>query len=992
MSGSHLLATALSGGNAAFIAEIYAKWVDNPAAIDPSWAEVFAALNEDARAVLKDLEGATWRPRKAGIVNGEAEAAAPVAAREKGAQERGAQERGARPAAPARAGAPAALSAEQVRAATVDSIRALMLIRAYRVRGHLEADLDPLGLNPPAPHPELDPRSYGFSDADLDRPIFIDGVLGFETATLRQILAVLRATYCGKIGVEFMHIQDPDQKAWIQRRIEGDRNIPHLPADEKKTILRLLTEAEGFERFCQVKYTGTKRFGLEGGESTIPAMEAMLAAAARLGVEEVVVGMPHRGRLNLLANTMKKPFTAIFSEFQGNQAHPDDMQGSGDVKYHLGASVDREIGGRMVHLSLTANPSHLEAVNPVVVGKVRAKQEMLIPREASAEEFRAGIDRMRGRIMAILLHGDAAFAGQGLVEETLDLSQLIGYRTGGTIHLIVNNQIGFTTVPAHARTGHYCTEVAKTVQAPIVHVNGDDPEAVVHAARLCAEFRQQFHCDVVLDIVCYRRQGHNEADEPAFTQPTMYRKIGALASVRTIYAEKLAAEGTIAEGEAEAMNAAFTATLEQAFQAAKTWKPNKADWLDGRWSGLTAAGPDDERHEEGTAVDLDTLREVGAALVRVPVDFKANPKILRQLDAKRRMIETGEGIDWGTGEALAFGSLLVEGHPVRLSGQDCQRGTFSHRHAVLIDQASDADYTPLNHIREKRQARIFVFNSPLSEAGVLGFDYGYSLADPHTLVCWEAQFGDFANGAQVIIDQFIASSESKWLRMSGLVMLLPHGYEGQGPEHSSARLERYLQLCAERNMQVCNLTTPANYFHALRRQIHRNFRKPLVIMAPKSLLRHKLAVSALAEMGPGSGFRFVYPETDELVAPAKVKRVVLCTGKVYYDLLATRREKGVRDVAIIRVEQLYPFPQISLGRELARYPKAEVVWCQEEPENMGAWTFVDRRIEKVLAGLDVKAKRPVYAGRTEAASPATGLYKVHNAEQEQLVREALMLG
>jgi 2-oxoglutarate dehydrogenase E1 component len=575
------------------------------------------------------------------------------------------------------------------------------------------------------------------------------------------------------------------------------------------------------------------------------------------------------------------------------------------------------------------------------------------------------------------------------VYETLAMSQLIGYRTGGTIHLVVNNQIGFTTVPAHAYSGLYCTDVAKSIQSPILHVNGDEPEAVMFCARLAAEYRQEFGCDIVLDVVCYRRHGHNETDEPAFTQPIMYRQIRGQQTVRTLYADRLVAEGVLSAADAKSMWDGFAQTLEDAYRAAQSYRPNKADWLEGHWSGLKQADEADEREEEATAVALPALRQVGTALARVPGDFDLNPKIARQLDAKRAMIESGEGIDWATGEALAFGSLLLEGHRVRFSGEDTQRGTFSQRHAVLIDQTTQNEYVPLNNIAPDQPARIEVYNSLLSEVGVLGFEYGYTLADPKTLVLWEAQFGDFANGAQVIIDQFLASGETKWLRMSGLTLLLPHGHEGQGPEHSSARLERYLQLCAERNMTVCNLTTPANYFHALRRQVKRNFRKPLVIMTPKSLLRHKLAVSSLHEMTNGGGFRFVIPEVDELGAAEQVRRVVLCTGKVYYDLLAERRERKLDDVAIVRLEQIYPFPEKNLGEAIRQYPNAEVVWCQEEPENMGAWHFLDRRIERVLSCIRHKAGRPVYVGRVEAASPATGLAKVHAAEQARLVREAL---
>lgn len=948
MAGVDILASAFSGANAAFLGEQYARWAANPQSVDPTFAELFGAMNDDARAVLEDATGASWAPRYPGE-----DEDAPAVDRRKPQP-------------------PVLQSGEQVRAATIASLRALMLIRSYRVRGHLEARLDPLGLQIPKPHAELDPRSYGFTDSDLDKPIFIDHVLGRETATLREIVTILRETYCGPIGVEFMHIQDPEQKAWIQRKVEGAPWRTAFNAGAKRAILTQLTEAEGFEAFCQKRYVTTKRFGLEGGEITIPAIHAVIETAAQAGVSEIAIGMPHRGRLNTLVNIVKKPLTAVFSEFGGESFKPDDVQGSGDVKYHLGTSTDIDIAGRSVHLSLQPNPSHLEAVDPVVIGKVRARQD------------EAGDTQRRSSVMAILMHGDAAFAGQGLVYETLAMSQLIGYRTGGTVHVVVNNQIGFTTVPAHAYSGLYCTDVAKSIQAPILHVNGDDPEAVVFCSRMAAEFRMRFATDIVLDIVCYRRHGHNETDEPAFTQPLMYRAIEKTRTTRTLYVERLVVEGVITAAEAQTMWDEFAQTLEAANAAGKSYKPNKADWLEGHWSGMSQADPEAERIEHATAVSAQTLKGIGTALTRVPAGFEVHPRIARQLEAKRAMIESGEGLDWNTGEALAFGSLLLEGHRVRLSGEDSQRGTFSQRHAVLIDQVNQNEYVPLNNIA-RDQARIEIYNSLLSEAGVLGFEYGYTLADPRTLVMWEAQFGDFANGAQVIIDQFLASGESKWLRMSGLTLLLPHGYEGQGPEHSSARIERYLQLCAERNMCVANLTTPANYFHALRRQLKRNFRKPLVIFTPKSLLRHKLAVSRLEEMAEGTAFRFVIPEIDTIATPDAVRRVVLCSGKVYYDLLAERREKGISDVAILRLEQLYPFPEKTLGRELAPYHNAELVWCQEEPENAGPWTFVDRRLEKALGG----GKRPRYVGREAAASPATGSARAHAAQQAALVAEAL---
>ncbi len=846
MAGVDILASAFSGANAAFLGEQYARWATDHNAVDPTFAELFGALNDDARAVLEEATGASWAPHYV-EPSGPEHGATPEPAVPSRPQ--------ARPQSDA-----AALSQDQIRATIIASLRALMLIRSYRVRGHLEARLDPLGLVVPPSHPELDPRTYGFTDADLDKPIFIDNVLGRETATLREIVQILRDTYCGSIAVEFMHIQDPDQKSWIQRRVEGAPWRTAFDAQAKRRILQQLTEAEGFEAFCQKRYTTTKRFGLDGGEITIPATHTIIETVAAQGVNEVAIGMPHRGRLNTLVNIVKKPFVAVFSEFTGESSKPDEVQGSGDVKYHLGTSTDVELAGHSVHLSLQPNPSHLEAVDPVVVGKVRARQDT------------AGDTQRRKSVMALVMHGDAAFAGQGLVYETLAMSQLIGYRTGGTIHLIVNNQIGFTTVPAHAYSGLYCTDVAKSIQAPILHVNGDDPEAVMFCARMAAEFRMRFATDIVLDIVCYRRHGHNETDEPAFTQPLMYRAIGKQKTTRTLYAERLAVEGVVPADEAKAMWDDFARAMEEANQAAQSYKPNKADWLEGRWSGFHPPEPEFEFQEAATAVPEATLKQIGMALSRVPAGFAVHPRIARQLEAKQAMLDSGQGIDWATGEALAFGSLLLEGSRVRLSGEDVQRGTFSQRHAVLIDQENQHEYVPLNNIAPD-QAKIELYNSLLSEAGVLGFEYGYSLADPRSLVLWEGQFGDFANGAQVIIDQFIASGETKWLRMSGLVMLLPHGYEGQGPEHSSARIERYLQLCAERNMWVCNLTTPANYFHALRRQLHRNFRKPLVVFTPKSLLRHKLAISPVADLAEGSRFRFVIPEIDEIAPAEKVRRV-----------------------------------------------------------------------------------------------------------------------
>jgi 2-oxoglutarate dehydrogenase E1 component len=953
------LATLLNGANAPFIAELYHRYLQNPDSVDVSWRQFFAELRDEPEAVSAELRGASWAPKTALLVNGE--------------------EASARKRNGANGATAEVVGLDQVRAATLDSVRALMLIRAYRIRGHLAAHLDPLGLEKRDPHPELEPATYGFTEADHDRPIFIDGVLGRETATLREIMSILRDTYCGTIGVEFMHMSDPAQKSWIQERIEAVHNRTDFTDKGKRAILERLTAAEIFEKFLDKKYTGTKRFGLDGGEAAIPALEQIIKRGGQLGVREIVIGMPHRGRLNVLANFMGKPFAAIFSEFQGNIAHPEDVQGSGDVKYHLGTSSDRDFDGQKVHLSLTANPSHLECVNPVALGKVRAKQMQ-----------RGGLSREEQMVqcMGLLLHGDAAFAGQGIVAETMMLSELRGYRTGGTIHFIVNNQIGFTTSPQYSRSSPYPTDVAKTIQAPIFHVNGDDPEAVVHVARIATEFRQRFLKDVVIDMFCYRRHGHNESDEPAFTQPIMYRTIAAHPTAREIYGKKLVDEGMIPAGEPEKMVADFTAHLESQHQAAQGgYKANKADWLEGSWSGLEVASGEDRRGT--TDVPMERLQEVGAALTKYPADFNIHRTLKRILENKRKMLESGQGLDWATAEALAFGTLLTEGNSVRLSGQDSGRGTFSQRHAVFTDQQSEAKYVPLNHIKDG-QAPFEVIDSPLSEFAVLGFDYGFSLADPKALTLWEAQFGDFANGAQTIIDQFISSGESKWLRMSGLVMLLPHGYEGQGPEHSSAHPERYLSLCAEDNMQVCNLTTPANYFHALRRQLHRPFRKPLIIFTPKSLLRHKLAVSKLAELGPKTTFHRVLWDDNQPAADEKIKRIILCTGKVYYDLFEEREKRGLKDTVIMRVEQLYPFPFNALTKELVRYKNAKtVVWCQEEPKNLGYWQFIEGRIEETLGHTKLAPKRPRYVGRPEYAATATGSYKRHLQEQAKLVDEAL---
>ncbi len=955
----------LFGANAPFIEELYARFLDDPSRVDADWRTFFEALAEQKGDVLAEVRGASWAPNGARVID------VPDTEMPRAAANRNIKAgNGTMPLA--------GQSEEAIKAAAYDTSRAFLLIRSYRIRGHLEADLDPLGLVRQAPHQELDPRTYGFKDEDWDRPILIFGTLGLgDAATLRQIMDRLRKTYCGKIGVEYMHISDPDQKAWIQERIEHIENRTDFTLEGRRMIMQRVVEAEGLEKYLGIKFVGTKRFGLDGGESLIPGIEQILKRGGQLGVREVVIGMPHRGRLNTLVHVMHKSYTALFSEFQGRSSQPEEMRGSGDVKYHLGASADREFDGQVIHLSLSPNPSHLEAVNPVVLGKARAKQDQRH-------------DEDRSQVMAILMHGDAAFAGQGLVAESLDLSDLGGYRIGGTIHYVVNNQIGFTTLPTYSRSGPYCTEVAKIVQAPILHVNGDDPEAVVHVSRIATEFRQHFKRDIVIDMFCYRRYGHNESDEPMFTQPLMYKQIGGHKTVKEVYAARLEAEGVISAGEVHAMDAALREKLDNALEAATNYKPNKADWLEGKWSGFTEA-PGEEDRKGTTSVETDKLIAIGKAISEPPANFDLNRKITRLLGEKRKTIDTAKDIDWATGEALAWGTLLAEGTPVRLSGQDSGRGTFSQRHSVLVDQSTDARYVPLNNVAPG-QARFEVIDSPLNEAGVLGFEYGYSSAEPNALVMWEAQFGDFANGAQVIIDQFICSGESKWLRMNGLVMLLPHGYEGQGPEHSSARLERYLQLSAEDNWQVIVPTTPANYFHALRRQMRRPFRKPLIVMTPKSLLRNKECVSTLGDFGPGSSFRRILVETDPLTDAAKVRRVVLCSGKVYFDLVAERRKRKIDDIAILRIEQLYPFPISRLAVRLSQYPNAEVVWCQEEPQNMGAWHFVDRRIDRALGMIDVKAKRPTYVGRPESASPATGSARTHLKEQTDLVDRALTIG
>jgi 2-oxoglutarate dehydrogenase E1 component len=968
----------LYGANGAYVEALQAKYEKDPYSVEPDWREFFDALGDDPASVGKTAEGASWRrpnwpPTPKGELINALDGDWPAAEKAIGDKLR----------ARAAAAHEPAPSDEAVHRSTRDSVRALMMIRAYRMRGHLHANLDPLGLEPQKDHEELHPANYGFQESDWDRTIFIDHVLGLEYATVREMLAILRRTYCGTIGFEFVHISDPAEKSWIQERVEGPGKEIQFTKEGKRAILSKLVEAEGFENFFDVKYTGAKRFGLDGAEAMIPALEQIIKRGGQLGLKEISLGMAHRGRLNVLSQVMGKPHRVIFHEFKGGSASPDVVDGSGDVKYHLGASSDREFDGNKVHLSLAANPSHLEIVDPVVLGKVRAKQDQL-------DDY---IERVK--VLPLLIHGDAAFAGQGVVAECFGLSGLRGHRTGGSLHFIVNNQIGFTTYPRYSRSSPYPSDVAKLVEAPIFHVNGDDPEAVVFCAKVATEYRQKFHKPVVIDMFCYRRFGHNEGDEPGFTQPLMYRAIRAHPTTRQIYADKLVAEGIVTQGEVDKMLADWRQRLEAEFDAGQAYAANKADWLDGRWSGVKAAQDlaDDDRRGQ-TGVDVARLKFITQRITKPPEGFSVHKTIQRFLDNRRATVEAGEGLDWASGEALAIASLVDEGFPVRLSGQDSERGTFSSRHSVLIDQQTEARYIPFNHVRDG-QARFEVINSMLSEEAVLGFEYGYSLAEPNALTIWEAQFGDFANGAQVVIDQFISSGERKWLRMSGLVCLLPHGYEGQGPEHSSARLERFLQLCAEDNMQVVCCTTPANFFHALRRQLKREFRKPLIVMAPKSMLRNKRAVSSLEEFATGTSFHRVLWDTAEthkgekikLVRDDKIRRVILCSGKVYYDLHEEREKRGIDDVYLLRVEQLYPFPLKSLVKELSRFKKADLVWCQEEPKNMGAWSFVEPYLEWVLAQVDGAAKRAHYAGRPAAASPATGLMSRHLAQLKAFLDE-----
>ena len=906
----------LNRGSAGYVEQMQQRYNEDPSSVDSEWRDYFSSLGEDAAVVGKWSGGTSWAQIEASL-------------REK-------------------------LGAAPSEGMTQDTIRVLALIDAYRARGHFHADLDPLGLKPRQTQRELDPATYGFDPADWDRKIFIGGAF----TTLRETVARLERIYCSTVGYEMSHISDQAQKAWLLERVEGNAAPPSR--EEKRAILNKLVEVKGFERYLDKKFVGTKRFGLDGAEAAIPALEHIVRRGAALGVEEVVIGMAHRGRLNVMSQVMGKPHRAIMNELKGGTYVPEGVAGSGDMKYHLGASTDREVDGRMVHLSLTANPSHLEIADPVVLGKVRAKQDQ------------KGDRAERTSVLPLLIHGDAAFAGQGVVAEMFGLSELEGFRTGGSLHLIINNQIGFTTDPRFARSTAYPSDLAKVIEAPIFHVNGDDLEAVMRVAALAIEFRQTFHKPVVIDLFCFRLYGHNEGDEPGFTQPQMYKAIRSHKSTLELYGERLVAEGVMTEAEIERAKSDWIAYLDGELAASESYTPNKADWLEGRWAGLK---------DGETGVALGTLREIGAKLVTVPEGFHLHSTIQRFIGNRRKMIETGEGVDWAAAESLALGALLDEGHSVRFSGQDSERGTFSQRHSAFFDQETGEKCAPLDQL-----GRYEMINSMLSEEAVLGFEYGYSVAEPDTLTLWEAQFGDFANGAQVVFDQFLAAGERKWLRMSGLVALLPHGYDGQGPEHSSARLERYLQSSAEENWQVANVTTPANYFHILRRQLKRSFRKPLILMTPKSLLRHRLVRSDLAEMAEGTKFQpILRDDGDGKLAPdAQIRRVVLSTGKVYYDLLEEREKRGIDDIYLLRVEQLYPFPAERVAAELARFGNADVVWCQEEPRNMGAWSFVEPHIEQALSG-----RRARYAGRAASASTATGQMSQHVAQLQAFLDEAL---
>ena len=933
----------LNSSNAPYVAELYFKYKDNPDSVDNDWRIFFSNLNEDDYSILKDFGGPDWKQRPSSVID-DISFDKKIRSIPK-------------------------IDFNNFKTSTLDSIRALRLIRAFRINGHLIADLDPLKILEREYPPELDYKSYGFTDSDLDREIFVDGSLGLDRGKLKDIIRILKETYCASIGVEFLHIQQADQKQWVQERIEEVRNKTNFTTEGKKAIYKRIVESELFEQFLDKKFLGTKRYGIEGGESMIPGIEQIVKQACIAGIEDIIIGTAHRGRLTLLSSVLEMSYKNILSKFQGTLNDPNEVLGSGDVKYHLGVSTDREFENKKIHLSLTSNPSHLEAVNPVVVGKVRAKQTLTK-------------DKSTDKAIGLLIHGDAAVAGQGVVAETFAMSQLRGFKTGGTIHFVINNQIGFTTMPQYGRSAPYCTEIAKMVQAPIFHVNGDDPEAVVHVCRLATEFRNKFKVDVVVDMFCYRRSGHNEADEPSFTQPLMYQAIKSHPTTRKIYEKKLIENGTISMEESKKIIDDFKNFLDDEFNAAKNYNPNKADWLEGTWTGLSTATFDARRGK--TSVKKEKLVDIAKKIHQIPNDFSAHKRIQKIYGERLDTVIKGKNIDWATAESLAFATLLNEGYGVRISGQDVGRGTFSHRHAVLYDQVNEKRHVPLRHF-QKEQGYFEIVDSFLSEFGVLGFEYGYSQADPKTLVVWEAQFGDFANGAQIMIDQFISSGERKWLRMSGLTLLLPHGHEGQGPEHTSGRLERFLQMCAEDNMQIINCTSPSNYFHVLRRQLHRNFRKPMIIFTPKSTLRHKKNTSNIDQFINGSTFHRILTDLIPSNEKKKKKRLILCSGKIYFELQDRLDKLNIKDCVIIRLEQIYPFPYEIFKDELINYREAEILWVQEEPKNMGAWGFVRSRIESVMLEAEVKQDELYYVGRSPAASPAAGSLSRHNTNQENII-------
>jgi 2-oxoglutarate dehydrogenase E1 component len=947
----------LTKSNSAFLEQMYLKYINKDLDLPSSWKNYFDDLGDELDLVVNEIKGPSWAPIKKQINIVEKKPKKEVHSN----------------------GSVKNVISENNLQNNIDSIKAVELIRAYRLRGHLLAKLDPLGLKKTKYLEELHPEYYGFKKSDYKREIFLNGVTNKKYSNISEILTFLNKTYCGSIGYEYMHISNPEERIWLRRRIEEDENEIKFTKNGKEAILNKLIQAEGFEKFLATKYVGTKRFGLDGAESLIPALEQIIKIGGQSQIKEVKIGMSHRGRLNVLANVLQKSYKRIFNEFAG-EFNSSSNEGAGDVKYHLGASSNREFDGNPVHVSLTDNPSHLEAVNPVVLGQTRAKQFF-------------HKDTERNKVIPILIHGDAAFAGQGIVAECFAMSGLPGHNTGGTIHIIVNNQIGFTTSPRFARSSPYPSDVAKMVDAPILHVNGDDPEAVIYATRIATEFRLKFNRDVVVDLICYRRFGHNEGDEPSFTQPLMYEKIRSHPTTLKLYGQKLTQEQIFTEEGVNQKIKTFKDLLDDQFKTAKDYKP-KIEWFEGTWSRYKPEKGKDKRGVTG--VDKEIIKSISDRINVIPSEINPHKTVAKVFDLRKKSIDTEKNIDWATAESLAFATLLKEGYPVRLVGQDSGRGTFSQRHSVLRNQSDNSRYIPLNHISEG-QKKYEIVDSFLSELAVLGFEYGYSLVEPNTLTLWEAQFGDFANGAQIIIDQFISSGERKWSRASGIVMLLPHGYEGQGPEHSSARLERFLQLCSNDNMQVMNCTTPANYFHALRRQMKRDFRKPLIMMTPKSLLRNKYCVSDLEDFSKNNSFHRVLwdhaidPKTEgfiKLKNSSKIRKVILCSGKVYFDLLEAREKLKIDDVILYRIEQLYPFPAKTLVKELKPYAKSATFhWCQEEPKNMGAWFSVRDYIEWTLDNIKANNNQISYIGRSPDASPATGYAKRHISQQQEIIKK-----